>query len=71
MIREQSNLVSVEDAKQLAAAMLRVMKPGHVDHWLNSPNLLLASRTPIDLIADGEIDRVLLLLFELSEGIPE
>ena len=69
-IRDQSNLVSVDDAHQLVAAMLRVMTPEHVDDWLRSPNLSLDSRTPIAVIVAGEIDRVLAMLFEIGEGIP-
>lgn len=46
-----------------------VLEPQAAHDWLFSPNVTLAHRKPIELLADGDWRRVLGLIDALAEGV--
>lgn len=56
------------DARVRAAAA-EIYMPEGVEIWMHAANPMLDGRTPDDLVAAGEAQRVLDLLLALAEGV--
>lgn len=54
---------------QIQAKLNSLVSPAEAQRWLNAPNATLDGRRPIDLISQGESDRVMEILIGLEEGI--
>lgn len=47
----------------------KIMRDEAVEQWIRTPNSDLGGRTPSDLIAEGQHQRVEGLLLALAEGV--
>lgn len=57
------------DLERVKEALAEVYRPGGIEVWLASRNRLLEDARPIDLIRQGEAERVLAVIEGLAEGI--
>ncbi|MGH7452286.1 MAG: TIR domain-containing protein [bacterium] len=46
-----------------------LVKPEEGQRWLHAPNKIFEGRRPIDLITNGEVDRIMEILVRIEEGI--
>lgn len=49
-------------------AGMGVNRPEHARFWMRAPNRDLNYKKPLDLVADGQYERVIDLLLALAEG---
>jgi uncharacterized protein (DUF2384 family) len=47
----------------------RVLRPEAIERWLNAHNDSLAGKRPIDLLANGQYDKLLAAISQLEEGV--
>lgn len=62
------NRKSLRESERLCQALMKIMKPGHVGEWLDTPNEAFAGLKPLDLIERGEVDRLWRMIFEVESG---
>jgi hypothetical protein len=56
-------------AKELRAALAKVMTPGAISVWLDTPNEGFGGLKPREAIERGESDRLWRMIYELQSGV--
>lgn len=59
-----------EVIRSIELALGRVMRPEFVEPWLRTPNPAFEGRTPVEVIEDGEAERIRRMIHELESGTP-
>lgn len=55
---------------RLREALSRIIQPGAIPEWLDTPNEAFGSLKPIEVAERGESDRLWRMVFELEAGMP-
>lgn len=62
-------LPALDPLEQVRDKLISLVTPEEAQRWLYAPLTMFDGRRPIDLIANGEADRVMQILIRLEEGI--
>ena len=60
---------AVKDLQSIKESLEALFEPKEIRRWLHTPKSMFAGKTPIEIIAKGEADRILEILTRLEEGI--
>jgi hypothetical protein len=66
-LRDIANKLEFND---IITRLERLIKPEFIDPWLNTPNKALDNEKPIDLIHQGDTQRLHKMLYVLESGEP-
>lgn len=58
----------LRESERICRALMKIMEPGFVGEWLDTPNEGFAGLKPLDLIERGESDRLWRMIFEVQSG---
>jgi hypothetical protein len=58
----------IDSSALVRAKLAAVFTEDEIEVWLRSPQPLLDGRVPLEMIADGELVRVLALISQLEDG---
>ena len=65
-----AGLQKMNEICRLHQALVEVIKPDFVPHWLQSPNDAFGGLKPIEVVERGEIDRIWRMVYMLESGTP-
>lgn len=60
----------LNEVDRLLTALARIMEPGGIARWLQTPNRAFSGNTPAQVIENGESDRLWRMLYEIESGQP-
>lgn len=58
------------EMKRLKLGLTKIMKKEYVEKWLITENKAFNGLTPFQIVANGQIDRIWRMIYELESGIP-
>ena len=61
---------ALSELDRLLVALSRIMQPTEIGPWLVRPHPAFDKRSPLNLVQDGEKDRIWRMLYDLSSGQP-
>jgi uncharacterized protein (DUF2384 family) len=61
---------ALSELDRLLVALSRIMQPTEIGPWLARPHPAFDKRSPLNLVQDGEQDRIWRMLYDLSSGQP-
>lgn len=60
---------AIENLRSIKERLEALFKQEEIIRWLHTPNSMFGGKTPTDIMAGGETDRILQVLIRLEEGI--
>jgi len=66
----ESNVDRNAEIQQLTIALEEIIDPQMVVPWLTAPNDSFEGLKPLEVIEQGEIDRIWQMIYELRSGSP-
>ena len=65
----QSANDTIENLRQIKEALESMFPPNEINRWLSTAKTMFSGKTPIELIVEGQSNKVLEILVGLEEGI--
>lgn len=64
-----SALTRIKELDRLSLAIKRIMGQAEVGQWMRKPNAAFEGRTPIQVVANGEADRLWQMVHNIEDGV--